>query len=206
VVQPRQYWVSDNITLSLRDISFWHFLSNSLIACGGHVKIDKGPFKTETDVHKVEYETMGVFGANLLNENLEALIKINDICNRCGIDTISTGGLCIFGFSVLDYQTLPDFLEAADGSNWNMEELEKIGHRISMLRHIFNLKAGINPKDFKFPARVLGNPPLQSGETKGVSIDLEAMLKGYLKEAGFDTETAIPGKEVLAELDLSKYF
>lgn len=119
---------------------------------------------------------------------------------------LSSSGLCIFGFSVLDYKTLPDFLEAADGSKWTMAELEKIGHRIAMLRHIFNLKAGINPKDFKFPARVLGNPPLQSGETRGVSIDLEAMLKAYLKEAGFDTETAIPGKEVLAELGLSKYF
>ena len=68
-----------------------------------------------------------------------------------------------------------------------------------------NSFCGINPKDFKFPARVLGNPPLQSGETRGVSMDLEAMLKAYLKEAGFDTETAIPGKEVLAELGLSKY-
>jgi hypothetical protein len=53
---------------------------------------------------------------------------------------------------------------------------------------------------------VLGNPPLQSGETRGVSIDLEAMLKAYLKKAGFDTETAIPGKVVVAEPGLSKYF
>ena len=31
VVQPRQYWVSDNISSFLRGISFWYFLSNSLM-------------------------------------------------------------------------------------------------------------------------------------------------------------------------------
>ena len=31
VVQPRQYWVSDNISLFLRGISFWYFVSNSLM-------------------------------------------------------------------------------------------------------------------------------------------------------------------------------
>ncbi|MBA7538268.1 hypothetical protein ES705_30543 [subsurface metagenome] len=31
VMQPRQYWVSDNISLFLRGISFWYFLSNSLM-------------------------------------------------------------------------------------------------------------------------------------------------------------------------------
>ncbi len=31
VVQPRQYWVIDNISLFLRGISFWYFLSNSLM-------------------------------------------------------------------------------------------------------------------------------------------------------------------------------
>ncbi len=28
VVQPRQYWVSDNISSFLRGISFWYFLNN----------------------------------------------------------------------------------------------------------------------------------------------------------------------------------
>ena len=31
VVQPGQYWVSDYLSLFLRDISFWYFLSNSLM-------------------------------------------------------------------------------------------------------------------------------------------------------------------------------
>jgi aldehyde:ferredoxin oxidoreductase len=60
------------------------------LACGGYFKVEKGPFKVE-ETHKPEYETCGVFGPNLLNDNPESLILINDICNRAGVDTISTG-------------------------------------------------------------------------------------------------------------------
>lgn len=60
------------------------------MACSGYFKVEAGPFKTE-EAHKPEYETCGVFGPNLLNDNPESLIKINDICNRAGVDTISAG-------------------------------------------------------------------------------------------------------------------
>jgi aldehyde:ferredoxin oxidoreductase len=46
--------------------------------------------------HKPEYESMAMFGANCLNNNLESLIKANDICNRYGIDTISAGATIAF--------------------------------------------------------------------------------------------------------------
>ncbi|MFC1877222.1 aldehyde ferredoxin oxidoreductase family protein [Thermodesulfobacteriota bacterium] len=60
------------------------------LACKGSLKIDKGPYPLErTD--KVEYETLGMLGSNLLVDNIEAVIKANDICNRFGIDTIAVG-------------------------------------------------------------------------------------------------------------------
>jgi aldehyde:ferredoxin oxidoreductase len=37
-----------------------------------------------------------MFGSNLLNDNLESIIKANDICNRYGLDTISTGATIAF--------------------------------------------------------------------------------------------------------------
>jgi len=66
------------------------------VGCGGHVEVKQGPFKTEGLVHKVEYETMGMFGSNLLTDNLEAMIRINDLCNRYGLDTIGTGALVAY--------------------------------------------------------------------------------------------------------------
>ena len=42
-------------------------------------------------MHKPEYETLAIFGSMCLNDNLESIIKANDICNRYGLDTISAG-------------------------------------------------------------------------------------------------------------------
>ena len=72
------------------------------IACGGHMREGTGEYKYEAGAHKPEYETLGMFGANCLNNNLESIIKVNDICNRYGIDTIS-GGACI-AFAIECYE------------------------------------------------------------------------------------------------------
>ena len=38
-----------------------------------------------------EYETLGAFGTMCLINNLNAVSFANDLCNRYGLDTISTG-------------------------------------------------------------------------------------------------------------------
>jgi aldehyde:ferredoxin oxidoreductase len=64
------------------------------IGCGGHMEEGTEEYEYEAGAHKPEYETLAMFGTNCLNSNLESIIKVNDICNRYGIDTIS-GGACI---------------------------------------------------------------------------------------------------------------
>jgi len=66
------------------------------IGCGGHMKEGTGEYKYEAGAHKPEYETLGMFGADCLNSNLESIIKANDICNRYGVDTISAGATIAF--------------------------------------------------------------------------------------------------------------
>ena len=66
------------------------------IACGGHMKASTGEYQYEAGAHKPEYETLAMFGSNLLNSNLESIIKLNDICNRYGLDTISAGACIAF--------------------------------------------------------------------------------------------------------------
>jgi len=48
------------------------------------------------ETHKPEYETCCAFGALILNNDLEAIFKINDLLNRAGMDTISAGGTVAF--------------------------------------------------------------------------------------------------------------
>ena len=57
------------------------------------MKEGSGEYKYEAGAHKPEYETLAMFGSSCLNCNLESIIKVNDICNRYGLDTISTGAV-----------------------------------------------------------------------------------------------------------------
>jgi len=70
------------------------------IGCGGIVRLDRGKYalnKREGYLgHKPEYETLAMFGTLALNDNLESIIKINEICNRYGVDTISAGAVIAF--------------------------------------------------------------------------------------------------------------
>ena len=66
------------------------------IRCGALIQTKEGPFATRGEVHRPEYETLAAFGALCLNDNLESVIKANDICNRYGMDTIAVGGVIAF--------------------------------------------------------------------------------------------------------------
>ena len=65
------------------------------IACGHWMKIGSGKYKVEKG-HKPEYETLGMFGPNCLNDNMESIIYANELCNLYGFDTISAGGVVSF--------------------------------------------------------------------------------------------------------------
>ena len=62
------------------------------IACGKEIKIKEGPY-AGIEGHGPEYETLASFGALLLNDKLEVIVKANQLCNLYGIDTISAGAV-----------------------------------------------------------------------------------------------------------------
>ena len=64
------------------------------VGCGRDIEIKEGPYKTEGA--GPEYETLAAFGSMCLNDNLESIAKCNEICNRKGLDTISTGSTVAF--------------------------------------------------------------------------------------------------------------
>ncbi len=72
------------------------FCPNCPIGCGGTTELTSGPYKLPGESRKVEYETLAAFGPLCLIDNLEAIMLLNNLCNRAGIDTISTGGVIAF--------------------------------------------------------------------------------------------------------------
>ncbi len=69
--------------------------ANCPIACGGIFNVPKGPYPV-AEVHKPEYETVGAFGTMCMNDDLLSIIKLTDMCNRGGLDTISAGSVIAF--------------------------------------------------------------------------------------------------------------
>lgn len=53
--------------------------------------------------HRLEYETIGAFGANCLNTDAEAIAMANHLCNSYGMDTISAGTLISFAMELYEH-------------------------------------------------------------------------------------------------------
>ena len=71
------------------------------VACGGIFKVPDGPYPLE-ETHKIEYETAAAFGPLCLCDDLYALMKLNDMCNRSSLDTISAGAVMAFAMECYD--------------------------------------------------------------------------------------------------------
>jgi len=65
------------------------------IRCGGITTVSSGKYPV-SETHKPEYETVAAFGNLCLNDDLASIFKLNDMCNRGGLDTISAGSVIAF--------------------------------------------------------------------------------------------------------------
>ncbi|GAG38505.1 unnamed protein product, partial [marine sediment metagenome] len=72
-----------------------------VINCGRVVKAVDGPYKG-IEIGGPEYETIALLGSNCLINDLSVVVKANELCNRYGLDTISTGG--VIGFAMEAYE------------------------------------------------------------------------------------------------------
>lgn len=72
-----------------------------IIGCGRVISIPDSPYG-KIQGGGPEYETLAAFGSMCLLEDLPAIAKANELCNRFGIDTISTG--TVISFAVEAYE------------------------------------------------------------------------------------------------------
>jgi aldehyde:ferredoxin oxidoreductase len=65
------------------------------IACGKLTEVKNGPYEG-TKVEGPEYETIYAFGGLCEIDSLEAIAKMNDACDRLGMDTMTAGNAVAF--------------------------------------------------------------------------------------------------------------
>ncbi len=60
-------------------------------------------YKYPAGNHRLEYETIGAFGANCCNTNVESIAMASHLCNSYGMDTISAGGIIAFAMELYEH-------------------------------------------------------------------------------------------------------
>ena len=103
------------------------------IRCKRMVKMQK-PWKIDPVYGGPQYETIGAFGSNCDVDDIEAIIKANELCNRYGMDTISAGVTVSFAMECFENGLLTmkdtEGLDLRFGNGAGMVEIvDRIGLR-----------------------------------------------------------------------------
>jgi aldehyde:ferredoxin oxidoreductase len=121
---------------------------------------------------------------------------------------IDSAGLCIFfavrNLAAKDLGVAPtgilEYLNAATGVGYTLEELMRAGERIINAERRFLANAGFSRKDDSLPSRIT-HEPMPSGPAKGLVCHLEEMLDDYYRLRGW-THDGIPTHKRLNILGL----
>ncbi|MCP4764183.1 MAG: aldehyde ferredoxin oxidoreductase family protein [archaeon] len=111
----------------------------------------------------------------------------------------SSLGLCLLSLQAVSEYPLLSLIKSISSWEITPEEYYKTGHRIQTLRQMFNAREGAIRHEV--PDRAIGKPPHTKGPHKGVTVQVEELIKFYYKELGF-AENGVPLKETLKNLDL----
>lgn len=106
--------------------------SNCIMGCHRRVKVEE-PEEYAMDSYGPEYETLGMIGSNCKIDDLLAINKANELCNRYGLDTIEFGAISGFAMEAyekgyIDKGDLGFSLEWGDGDAM-IELLHKVAKR-----------------------------------------------------------------------------
>ncbi len=107
----------------------------------------------ECEVEGPEYETLFALGPLCGNDNLESIIKANEICDRLGLDTISVGN--VIAFAMYCYEKGIITQEEAEGVNLkfgNHETITILLNKIAYRQGLGNILA----EGVKRAAEVIG--------------------------------------------------
>lgn len=120
------------------------------------------------------------------------------------VHVVNSSGICLFAYLSYPAQFIPDFLTAVTGWEYTLDSCLALGERLANMRHLFNLREGLNPLKYFMNPRAVGRPPLKEGPVANVTLDDDTMNKDYLKAMDWDLTTTKPGAKKLQELGLSQ--
>jgi len=120
-------------TMARTILSGRYYCSGCIIGCGREVSFESDKYG-RVEGAGPEYETLAMIGANCLIDDLEAVAKANELCNRYGLDTISTGAAVAFAMEAYEHGLIKDKEVERICLTWGnadalLSMIEKIGRR-----------------------------------------------------------------------------
>ena len=120
--QEKEFWLKD------------FGCSACIIRCGKLGKLQKGKYKnTKGDI--TEYETLGLLGGNLDIDKIDTITYLGNLCDKMGMDTISTGG--VLGFAIECYKN--GVLDSKDTGGLELD-FGKADETIELIKNIAQRK------------------------------------------------------------------
>jgi len=156
---PMKNWLQDRWPEGARKIGAPRFTEElkvkrwpcAFCVMGCHRMITNPEYESKTA--GPEYETLAMLGSNLLIDDLKAIVKANDLCNRYGIDTIEVGAVLAWAFESYEKNLIKkDDTEGLELSWGNSEALTIMINKIAGREGLGNLLAeGLRACVEKFP-------------------------------------------------------
>ena len=135
-------------------------------------------------------------------EDTEELALISK-ANACYTMLVDGAGGCYYGQMMgVHMWKLIDYLNAAEGWDYDGDHYMEIGERIQCLRQLFNIKQGFDPAAVKLPDRMQGIPPLPSGPLKGITLKNKEQVAAHWRAFGWDEKTGVPLRSTVERLGI----
>ncbi len=181
-----------------------YYCGSCVVGCGRVVEVTSGKFKTDGMVGGSEYETIGMLGSNLLITDMDAVAKLNELCNKYGIDTISTGS--VIGMMMECYEKgLIDreFLDGVDLVWGNADAVIEIIHKIGKAEGVGRLlgegvkkiaeKIGSPAIEFAVHVKGLESPAHDPRAKNSLALGYATSNRGacHLQHYGYDLEDGL---------------
>ncbi len=138
-----------------------------VVHCGNVVDVkdgEFGPFQVEGP----EYETACLLGANCGVDNLEAIAYLNLLCDRFGLDTISTGGTIAFAMECAQRGILTT--KDLDGIDLQWGDYRAMGEIIAKIARREGVGSLLAEGSSRAAAEIGGNAPRYAMHVKGLEI------------------------------------
>lgn len=151
------------------------------LRCRHRYTFTEGP-ETGREYHQPEYETIYVFGGSCMVKDIRAIMRLNEICNRLGLDTMSTGNLVAVAIKAGELGRV-EYAPAAGDAEAIAELLRAIADRSTSLGDILargmdDALEALGMSDWSITTKRLDPAGYEPRRLKGMALSYAVSVRG----------------------------